>query len=68
VWQLEGLAQREERPWLEAKILGEDPAAVQESMQRMSAIAMRYPQISIVAAHDPRGYVGIPELSQSAVH
>lgn len=68
VWQLEGLARREERPWLEARVLGEDPTSVQQSMRRLSAIAMRYPQINIVAAHDPRGYVGIPESSRSAVH
>jgi hypothetical protein len=67
VWQVEGLTQREERPWLEARVLGEDPAAVQQSMRRLSAIATRYPQITIVAAHDPRGYVSIPECSPSAV-
>ncbi len=64
VWQLEGLAQREERPWLEARVLGEDSAAVQQSMRRLSAIATRYPQIHIVPAHDARGYVGIPEWSR----
>jgi glyoxylase-like metal-dependent hydrolase (beta-lactamase superfamily II) len=67
VWQVKGLTQREERPWLEARVLGEDPAAVQLSMRRLSAIAARYPQITIVAAHDPGGYVSIPECSPSAV-
>jgi glyoxylase-like metal-dependent hydrolase (beta-lactamase superfamily II) len=67
VWQLEGLAEREERPWLEARVLGEDSAAVQESMRRLSAIAVRFPQMKIVASHDPRGYVGIPEWSRSVV-
>jgi len=68
VWQLEGLLQREERPWLEAKVLGEDPPAVQRSMLRLCAIATRYPEITIVPAHDPRGYVGIPAWSRSALH
>jgi len=68
VWKLEGLVQREQRPWLEARALGEDPAAVEQSMLRLSAIARRYPQIMIVPAHDPRGYVGIPEWSRSAIH
>jgi glyoxylase-like metal-dependent hydrolase (beta-lactamase superfamily II) len=68
VWRLEGLSQREERPWLEARVLGEDPAAVEQSMRRLSAIAGRYPQITIVAAHDARGYRGIPEWSESVVH
>lgn len=67
VWQLEGLAQREERPWLEARVLGEDSAAVQLSMRRLSAIATLYPQMTIVPAHDARGYVGIPEWSRSAL-
>jgi len=67
VWQLEGLIQREERPWLEARMLGEDPVAVQESMRRLSAIAARFPQIRIVASHDPRGYVGIPQWLPSGV-
>ena len=65
VWQLEGLELRQERPWLEARVLGEDSAAVQRSMQRLSAIAMRYPQIQIVPAHDARGYTGIPEWPRS---
>ena len=68
VWELAGLLQREQRPWLEAKVMGEDSAAVEESMCRVSAIAMRYPQITIVPAHDPRGYVDIAEWSQSALH
>jgi N-acyl homoserine lactone hydrolase len=68
VWQLEGLIQREERPWLEARMLGEDPTAVQESMQRLSAIAARFPQMKIVASHDPRGYVDIPQWPRSGAH
>ena len=66
VWQLEGLAQREQRPWLEARVLGEDPSAVQDSMRRLNAIVRRYQQMKIVASHDPRGYVGIPEWPRSA--
>lgn len=67
VWQLEGLFQREERPWLESEALGEDPVAVQQSMLQLGAIVARYPQITIVPAHDGRGYAGIPELSRSAL-
>jgi len=32
----------------------------------MTAIAERYPQITIVPAHDPRAYAGIPAFGQSA--
>lgn len=66
VWELQGLAEREQRPWLEARVLGEDPSAVQDSMRRLNAIVTRYPQMKIVASHDPRGYVGIPEWPGSA--
>jgi len=64
VWELQGLIEREARPWLASKMIGEDPVAVQESMLRLSAIAMRYPQIAIVPAHDGRGYASIPEWSR----
>jgi WD40 repeat protein len=63
VWQLEGILEREERPWATSKTLGEDSAALRNAMLRMSAIASRYPQITIVPAHDARGYASIPEWS-----
>ena len=66
VWQLEGLLEREERPWFESRTLGENPVLLRQSLLRMSAIATRYPQITIVPAHDPRGYGSIPEWSRSA--
>src|SRR6516165_5632956 len=65
VWQLEGLLEREERPWFESRTLGEIPILLRQSLLRMSAIAIRYPQITIVPAHDPRGYASIPEWSRS---
>jgi glyoxylase-like metal-dependent hydrolase (beta-lactamase superfamily II) len=58
---------REARPWLASKMVGADPAAVQESMQRLSAIVARYPQISVVPAHDGRGYAGMAECSRSTL-
>jgi glyoxylase-like metal-dependent hydrolase (beta-lactamase superfamily II) len=67
VWQLEGFVEREGRPWLASKALGEDLAAVQRSLLQMSAIATRFPQIIIVPSHDARGYVSIPEWSRSAL-
>ncbi len=66
VWQLEGLIDREERPWFEARILGENPALLRQSLLRMSAIMSRYPQVIVVPSHDPRGYVSIPRWSRSA--
>src|SRR5262249_4679274 len=63
VWQLEGLLEREERPWFEARTLGENPALLRQSLLRMTAIATCYPQITIVPSHDPRGYASIPQWS-----
>jgi glyoxylase-like metal-dependent hydrolase (beta-lactamase superfamily II) len=61
-WQLEGVLEREERPW-PARAKGDaDQPALRESLLRANAIATRYPQIHLVPAHDARGYVGIPEL------
>ena len=68
VWELQGLIEREPRPWLTSKMIGEDPVAVQESMLRLRAIMMRYSQIAIVPAHDGRGYNGIPAWSRPATH
>jgi hypothetical protein len=66
VWQLEGFLEREERPWFEARTLGENPVLLRQSLLRMSAIATRYPHITIVPSHDPRGYASIPEWLRSA--
>ena len=65
VWQLEGLLDREMRPWFEAQTLGENSVLLRQSLLRMSAIATRYPQITIVPSHDPRGYASIPEWLRS---
>jgi glyoxylase-like metal-dependent hydrolase (beta-lactamase superfamily II) len=67
VWQREGILEREERPWVTSKTMGEDPVALRESLLRMSAIVTRYPQITIVPSHDARGYVSIPEWSRAAL-
>ncbi|HXY54371.1 MAG TPA: MBL fold metallo-hydrolase [Nitrospirota bacterium] len=67
VWQLEGLLEREGRPWFEAKTIREDPVAFQQSLLRLSAIVTRFPQIKTVPSHDARGYASIPKWSSSAL-
>jgi glyoxylase-like metal-dependent hydrolase (beta-lactamase superfamily II) len=67
VWEVQGLFEREARPWLASRMIGEDPVAVEQSMLRVSAIATRFPHIAIVPAHDGRGYAGIPKWSRSAL-
>ena len=67
VWQREGVLEREERPWATSKTMGEDPVALRDALLQLSAIVTRYPQITIVPAHDGRGYASIPELSRAAL-
>jgi glyoxylase-like metal-dependent hydrolase (beta-lactamase superfamily II) len=66
VWQLEGFLEHEERPWVTSKMMHEDPVALREALLRMSAIVTRYPQITIVPAHDARGYASMPVWSRSS--
>jgi glyoxylase-like metal-dependent hydrolase (beta-lactamase superfamily II) len=59
-WQREGVSYRAERPWLQRTLGDWDPALVRESLLRMAAIEERFPGITIVPAHDARGFEGIP--------
>jgi glyoxylase-like metal-dependent hydrolase (beta-lactamase superfamily II) len=62
VWRLEGITLREERPWLMRRLVDVDEEALRTSLLRMIAIHERYPEITIVPAHDPSGYADIPRL------
>ncbi len=62
VWQLEGISLREERPWLQHWLADADPAGLRENMLRMAAIAQKFPDITIVPAHDQRGFATMPTL------
>jgi glyoxylase-like metal-dependent hydrolase (beta-lactamase superfamily II) len=61
-WQTEGITEREERPWLMRRSVDVDHATLQRSLLQMAAIHARYPEITIVPAHDQRAYAGIPLL------
>jgi glyoxylase-like metal-dependent hydrolase (beta-lactamase superfamily II) len=67
VWQREGVLEREERPWLVRTAIDQDPVALQRSLLRLSAIATRFPQITLVPSHDARGYAAIPRWPHSTV-
>jgi glyoxylase-like metal-dependent hydrolase (beta-lactamase superfamily II) len=62
VWQREGIALREERPWLMRRLADGDPAGVRESILRMAALAARFPELAIVPAHDARAFAELPGL------
>jgi len=66
VWQREGITEREERPWLQRTLADLDPNAVREGMLRMSAILARIPDLTLVPAHDLRGFAEMPQLPGSA--
>jgi glyoxylase-like metal-dependent hydrolase (beta-lactamase superfamily II) len=61
-WQQEGITEREERPWSMRRSADDDPAQVRDNLLRMAAIAERFPQITLVPAHDVRGFAGLPRL------
>jgi glyoxylase-like metal-dependent hydrolase (beta-lactamase superfamily II) len=55
-WQLEGIAEREEKPWFTRRVADLDPVAVREQILRLSAVLERFPSMIVVPSHDPRGY------------
>ena len=61
-WQLEGITEREVRPWLVGLLGREEPSEVRENILRMAAIAAKFPSIVIVPAHDSRGFASLPDL------
>lgn len=60
VWQREGIALREERPWLQRSLADVDPAAVRANILHVAAIVARFPEIAIVPAHDARAFAELP--------
>ena len=62
VWQREGITEREERPWVQRTLADRDPEGVRRNVLRMAAIAARFPEVTLVPAHDARGYADLPRL------
>lgn len=60
VWQREGITQREEKPWIVRTFVDLDAAGVRLQLLRMAAIVDRFPDITLVPAHDARGFAGLP--------
>jgi N-acyl homoserine lactone hydrolase len=63
-WQREGITEREERPWLQRSVADVDPAAVREGLLRMAAIAAKFPELTLVPAHEARGFANMATLSK----
>jgi N-acyl homoserine lactone hydrolase len=62
VWQREGITERRERPWPHRTLADSDRQAVRDAMLRMAAIAARWPELTIVPAHDARAFATMPRL------
>jgi len=62
VWQREGISEREEKPWIQRRLADSDPAGVRDHLLHMAAIVARFPEISIVPAHDARAFAELPLL------
>ena len=61
-WQTEGIRERQERPWLQRCLADSDAQGVRDNLLRMAAIAARFPEITLVPAHDARGFADLPRL------
>ena len=62
VWQLEGITQREERPWATRRGSDLDAEGTRKNLLHMVAIKERLPELIIVPAHDMRGFARMPSL------
>jgi glyoxylase-like metal-dependent hydrolase (beta-lactamase superfamily II) len=65
-WQLEGITEREVRPWLVGLLGHEEPSQVRENILRMAAIAAKFPSVVIVPAHDSCSFASLPTLPISS--
>jgi glyoxylase-like metal-dependent hydrolase (beta-lactamase superfamily II) len=66
VWQLEGITEREERPWITRRKADTDAKANSENLLRMIALKERLPDLIIVPAHDMRAFAKMPNLSPAS--
>jgi len=66
VWQLEGISEREERPWIIRQGADSDAEGNRENMLRIIALKERLPELIIVPAHDIRAFAEMPKLAQAS--
>lgn len=60
VWQREGISEREEKPWLQRTLADRDPEGVRAHILHMAAVAARFPEMTIIPAHDARAFNELP--------
>ena len=66
VWQLEGITEREARPWITRPRADTDAEENSENLLRIVALKERLPDLIIVPAHDIRAFAQRPKLPQAA--
>ena len=66
VWQLEGITERETRPWVTRRKADTDSEANSENLLRLVALKEPLPDLIIVPAHDMRAFAQMPRLPQAA--
>ena len=66
VWQLEGITEREERPWITRRKADTDAEANRENLLHVIALKERLPDLIIIPAHDMRAFAELPKLSQAS--
>jgi N-acyl homoserine lactone hydrolase len=62
VWQREGITERVERPWLQRALGDVDASGVRAGIRLVSAMAARFPDLTLVPAHDIRGFAEMARL------
>ncbi len=60
VWQLDGITQLAEKPWIARQLIDEDTDAVRNAIAHVAAIAKKFPQIKLLPAHDAKAMGSLP--------
>jgi N-acyl homoserine lactone hydrolase len=60
VWQTEGIELPSERPWASRALVDSDPALVRENIARVAAVHRRFPEVTLLPAHDARAMARLP--------
>lgn len=60
VWQLDGITELAEKPWIARRLIDEDTDAVRQALSHVAAIAQQFPQITLIPAHDPQAMATLP--------
>jgi N-acyl homoserine lactone hydrolase len=66
VWQSDGVTLPAERPLLARTLVDDDAAAVRVGIAHVAALHARFPELTLLPAHDARAWAGMPVFPQRA--